>query len=156
MDSKLNSWGCSRSSQVDFNLVLAGSLRGAQKKSTVGQEDCRSEMEKKERSIPTEPRKTQHGRENRVFLSFVCTYQTCLRMDAKGVTPKNKFVIYIIKKSWTKVGCPYQCWRQQFALGGRVMGETAGSSSTQSPRVMQKCKKNNSRAHIKEGQNEKK
>jgi len=30
------SCGCLRSSQVDFNIVLAGSLRGAQKKSTVG------------------------------------------------------------------------------------------------------------------------
>ena len=32
----LHSCRCSRSSQVDFNFVLAGSLRGAQKKSTVG------------------------------------------------------------------------------------------------------------------------
>ena len=38
--SDLFSCRCSRSSQVDFNCILAGSLRGAQKKSTVGQLLC--------------------------------------------------------------------------------------------------------------------
>ena len=35
-DSGVSSCGCSRSSQVDLNFVLAGNLWGAQKKSTVG------------------------------------------------------------------------------------------------------------------------
>ena len=40
MSCKAHSCGCFRSSQVDVNFVLAGSLRGAPKKSMVGRLLC--------------------------------------------------------------------------------------------------------------------